>query len=186
MKAKGVIIIGLLCIVIGALLYRVTFPCSENEVIWTDTIYVSTVQYDTIIQIKPVPVRIVEYKSIIDTVWLAIDVDTAAIMADYLRIKFYDDTLKDDSTGYIRLTESVTRNEIFDRTLYFEARSSDKIVTKTISPKGLYLISGLGASKQGVAFSGGLIYLNGKQRLYGAEIGYMGIPYVQLKYGFKF
>ena len=184
MKTKHIIFICVLCTIIGAIGYRSLFKCTENEIIRTDTVYVSTVSFDTIIQIKPIPTYITQVS--IDTAYLYHDVDTAFILKDYFATRYYDDTLKNDSEGYVRLTESVSHNAIFDRMLYFESRCTDKIITNTISPRGLYLVGGLGASKGGMGFSGGVTYLNAKSRLYGAEIGYMANPYIKLNFGLKF
>ena len=185
-NAKFAAIIFILCIIIGGIGYRCTFPCTNNDIMWTDTVYVSTVSFDTIIQIKPVPVKITEYKTIIDTVWMTLPVDTTEILTDYHRIRFYDDVLKDDSAGYVRLKESVSQNVLFDRVLYFESRCEDKIITNTISPTGLYAIGGAGWGTGAPIISVGVLYQNDKMRLKGLEVGYFYKPYIKLNYGFRF
>ena len=186
MKGKHIVLLCLLCSVIGAFLYRTAFPCKENTIITTDTIYVNNVSYDTIIQEKPVPVTITEVQIINDTAYLYYPVDTAHILADYHSTRKNDDVLKDDSTGYVHLTESVSQNAIFDRTLYFESRGKDKIVTNTLQNDGFYLMGGLGSSGKNIALSGGLIYISPSGRLGGLSVGHTGKPYLQLHYGFKF
>lgn len=186
MKAKYIVLISALSIIIGALLYRGVFPCKENTIIETDTVYVHTVSYDTIIQPKPVPYKVTEVQIINDTTYLYHAVDTAAILADYYSTRYYADTLKDDNEGFVYLTESVSQNTLFDRMLYFESRCTDKIITNTISNTGFYAVGGIGGNKTGLNLSMGILYQNKKQRLYGAEIGYFYKPYLKVNYGIKF
>ena len=154
----------------------------------TDTIYVHSVHYDTIYQDKPVPVEVLKYVPKYTTIYepVTIPVDTALIIAQYFEVKLYDDTLKNDSTGYIRLKEKVYQSKIIDRELFFQARCTDKIVTNTLHPTGFYVLGGIKASTTTIGFSGSIIYLNKKERLTGAEIGYFGTPYIGFNYGFKF
>ena len=184
MKTKHIIFICILCTIIGAIGYRSLFKCTENEIIRTDTVYVSTVSFDTIIQIKPMPTYITQVQYSIDTLYH--DVDTAFILRDYFATRFYDDTLKDDSEGYVRITESVTQNTLFDRMLYFESRCTDMVVTNTISNTGFYALGGLGWSQRAPIVSVGVMYQNKRQRLYGLNLTYLDRPVLLFQYGIKF
>lgn len=168
-------------------MHPVIWPCREN-IIQSDTVYIDRVSYDTIIQKEPVPVEIIKYIEKPVTVYepIIIPVDTSLIIAEYFSVKYYDDILKDDSTGYIRLKEKVYQSKILDRELFFESRCQDKIITNYISPSGFYYYGSLKASKQIPGVSGGVIYLSKKEALTGFEIGYFGQPYVGFMYGKKF
>jgi len=116
---------------------------------------------------------------------IRIPADTLAIIQEYLTVKSYSDTLKDDKTAFIQLDEKLYANRIVDRKLIFESRCTDKIVVNTLDPKGLYILGGIGASMESLVMSGELLYLN-NGRMKGLEIGYNKIPYIQFKYGVKF
>ena len=180
------ILVVLLAVFSGYILRSVTYKC--DPIMDTDTIFVHSVSYDTIIMDKPVPVEVIKYVPKYTTVYEPVPVyaDTALILAQYFEIKKYDDVLKNDSTGYIRLKEKVYKSEIIDRELYFEARCKNTIVTNTIYPTGFYLSGGLMASKQSIGVQGGITYLSKKQRLTSAYIGYYTEPFVGFSYGIKF
>jgi hypothetical protein len=160
----------------------------DTQIVNTDTIYVHSVSYDTIIQDRPVPIEVIKYVPKYTTVYKLthVPVDTALIIAQYFEVKLYDDVLKDDSTGYVRLKEKVYQSSIIERELFFEARYQNKIITNTINPSGLYLSGSLLASKQRLGVQGNIMYLNNKKRLYGIGVGHFNSPYISLSYGFKF
>ena len=187
MKTRNLIFLCLLFMGFGFMMHGVIFPGSE-PIMDTDTIYVHSVSYDTIYQDKPVPVEIIKYVPKYTTIYEPVPVyaDTALILAQYFEVKMYDDVLKNDSTGYIRLKEKVHRSQILDRELYFESRCKDKIITNTISQTGLYGVASLGVSRDVFIPSVGVLYLNDKARLKGLKLGYTDKIYIELSYGFRF
>ena len=173
MKTRNLIFLAFIAAISGYILRTVTHVC-ESQIANTDTVYIHSVTYDTIIQEKPVPV--LKY----------VPVDTAYIIAQYFSVKYYDDILKDDSTGYIRLKEKVYKSEILDRELYFESRCENTIITNTIKPSGLYGVASIGATRDIISPSVGVLYLTPQERLYGLKIGYLNNLYFELSYGVKF
>jgi hypothetical protein len=65
-----------------------------------------------------------------DTVFRA--VDTAAILLAYLTERFYSDTLLNDTSAFIALSETVSRNAIADRRLTFQNRRPTYITTTVV------------------------------------------------------
>lgn len=186
MKTRNLLLIVFFALISGYILRTITHPCLE-PIMDTDTIYVHSVSYDTIIQERPVEVLKYVPKEVQTTVYqpVKIPVDTAAIIRDYFSVRYYDDILKDDSTGYVRLKEKVYQSKILDRELYFEARCTDKIITNTIYPSGLYLSGSLTFSRDFVYPSIGLSYIRPKS-LYFGSVGYWDSPVFSVGYGIKF
>jgi hypothetical protein len=148
------------------------------------------VQYDTIF---PTPITLVE--TVYDTITITgeysdvgdlIGSSPTNIATDYYAMRHYDDVLKDDSAGYVRIQSWVTQNKLADRKLYFQARSKDKVITNYVNNAELYFMPSLMASRQSVGISGGLIYKSRLNRLYSLEVGYFENPYVGIGYGFVF
>lgn len=62
-------------------------------------------------------------------------VDTAAILRDYFAQVVYLDTLKDDSSAFIAVLDTVTQNRLQGRKLYFANRKPTSIIhSTTIQP----------------------------------------------------
>lgn len=62
-------------------------------------------------------------------------VDTAAILRDYFARVVYLDTLKDDSTAFIAILDTVTQNRLMGRHLLYANRKPTSIIhTTTIQP----------------------------------------------------
>ncbi len=102
----------------------------------------------------------VEYR---DTVYIErLLSDTAAVYDEFIKIRHYDDVLLDDSTGYIRLSEYVQYNSIFNRT--FEVRPIVKEVLKEViinqkSPfMRPYIDLGYGFKNSNIMFGGGVTF----------------------------
>jgi hypothetical protein len=92
-----------------------------------------TIKGDTIPYAVPVPVPVVRYVALVpDTVFR--NVDTAAILADYFITRSYDDTLMNDTSAFIALSETVTQNRIMERTLTFQNRRATAITTTVVQP----------------------------------------------------
>ena len=171
----------------GFILHPIILPCSD-PIMDTDTIYVHSVSYDTIIQEKPVPVDVIKYVPEYTTIYqpVTVPVDTTAIIREYFSVRYYDDILKDDSTGYLRLKEKVYQSEIIDREVFFQSRCTDKIITNTIYPSGLYFEGSLSLSKQLFIPSVGVTYLGKNKALYRIGCGYYKSPVLTVGYGIKF
>ena len=62
-------------------------------------------------------------------------VDTAAILRDYFALVVYLDTLKDDSSAFIAILDTVTQNRLQGRKLYYANRKPTSIIHfTTIQP----------------------------------------------------
>jgi hypothetical protein len=62
-------------------------------------------------------------------------VDTASILRDYFARVVYLDTLKDDSSAFIAIRDTVTENRLRGRQLYFANRKPTAIIhTTTVQP----------------------------------------------------
>jgi len=189
MKTSNLIFIVLVAVIAGFILRTIVIPCNP-AIPGSDTTHIERTVYDTIFQDVPVPVKIVRIDTIIKPVTVyklqKQAIDTAFIIAEWNKLRIYDDVLKDDSTGYIRLAEKVSYNKIHDRTLYFESRCRDRVITNTIHPTGFYMIGSVMTSKGMVGAGGGIMYLSHQSRLYSLNIGYLDKPYVGFSYGIKF
>lgn len=62
------------------------------------------------------------------------DVDTAAILADYFTVYYYEDSLINDSLE-IRIKDSVTKNQITSRNLSYRLLYPTTTIIKTITEK---------------------------------------------------
>lgn len=68
---------------------------------------------------------------------IPLNVDTQKILKDYYSNRNYDDTLKNDTDAFIRITENISQNKIKDRKLFFINRRPTAIIktTRIISNK---------------------------------------------------
>ena len=65
-----------------------------------------------------------------------VDVDTAALLKDYLAKVIYKDTLRlPDSLGIVALTDTITKNQILGRT--FNAKVKERVINNTTIVKEL-------------------------------------------------
>jgi len=142
-------------------------------------------------QITPAPVKlIINGRTIIrdslihDTILLPLiaDTDTAAILADYNAIRYYDDKLVDNDSITIRLREALSQNRILHRSLDYSVHASAPVPFK---PQ-IFAIGGIGWHDSAPMISAGVLYQNTNKSLIGAEIGYNHSLFIQAKYGFKF
>lgn len=99
-----------------------------------DTIINTKIIYDTILITKNIPIPHPVY--IIDSFPLPLPpfpvIDTAAIIKDFISLKIYKRTLMDDSTAFIRVTDSVTYNRLLSAGLEYINRSPTVIKTTNI------------------------------------------------------
>lgn len=75
----------------------------------------------------------------------------------YANITLYDDVVRDDSTGYIRIKERIQYNSIFDRNVIFEARTPVVHHTTTKKIYTTSIVGGIEAGLGGVEVGAGLI-----------------------------
>ena len=98
---------------------------TETVYIQQDTVRVHLI--DTLIvpvyseRIKEVPIRyyIVDSTDVASRVTAKTKIDTAAIIAEFLTKNFYDQVFVNDSTGYIRIKQTVEMNRITNQELVF-------------------------------------------------------------------
>ena len=152
----------------------------------TDTVIVESVHYDTI---YPTPITLVETDTVtlseVDTVYFNNPV-SLGVAKKFFSYNYYDDVLKDDSTGYVRIKSTVHKNTLEDRELFFEARCQDKIITRYENKRELYFMPSLMASPTSLGVHGSLKYKDKKYRLYGLNFGFFKEPFVGLGLGFRF
>jgi hypothetical protein len=115
--------------------------------------------YDTVEKFvyvdKPIPINIY------DTIYLSGTIDTVYVLGDYFKVKVYDDVLVDDSCLYFRLKETVTKNEIIDRSFsYINRRPVGIEIIDVVCPEPL--------PKLEYYFGG---FIGGSQDLFGAGLG---------------
>lgn len=123
----------------------------------------------------------VVYKT--DTVLVVQEIDTLKVLEEFFKRKYYDQELLSDSTGYIRLQQTVAMNSIESQTLTY-LPPQQKIIT--YSPKKIRY--GIGAdyrfSKdvQDVSIKGGILY----QDRHHIEVGYSKNGVTSIGYNFIF
>ena len=104
-------------------------PVYEVAAIRRDTVKGDSVPYAVRVPV-PVP-RYVEAPP--DTVFM--HADTAAILADYFLTRRYADTLLNDTSALIALSETVARNRLTARALTFQNRRPTYITTTVLQPE---------------------------------------------------
>jgi hypothetical protein len=168
MKNLPVILIVVIFILFGYITYLQEFKgcpeCSNEVIIERDTILKDTTiyVYKTIIS---EPEIIIE----LDTFWEYHNVDTTKILSDYFKTRIYRDTLKNDTSAFIKIEETITQNKITKRDLFFKNRRITAINTKVTNPPrvDVYVGSILSGSKTSFNFSGSLLLKTKKDNIYG-------------------
>lgn len=154
LKYTGLIFIGL---VTGFFLSRSIKTDGGSTLNDTTYVYDTTVYkfYDTI----PVPIKVIEnltYEfydtlTIYDTIPVAID--TSDIIADYYRLRIYDEVFADENLEFF-LYEEVGTNRILNRSTSYRILRPDKIITKHHQ----YLYGGVSIYTGGASIN--LLYTN--------------------------
>ena len=125
------VIIAVICVLLGLVIGKLVYKteCEERiveiiEYLPSDTVYINveTPKPYKVEVIKEIPIHY------FDTVTMK--VDSAMIIADFLKKNYYDQVLLDDSTGYIRLQQIVSLNEIQEQNLTFVPIT--KVITREI------------------------------------------------------
>lgn len=186
----AIILVTILLAIIAVQQFAIRKLRNVNNVMQADTVVQHVTHYDTV---YPTPITLVStvYDTIIDTILVGGD-DIGGLLAsspteierDWRAVRSYDDVLKDDSTGYVRVQSTVSHNRLMNRRLFFESRCQNRTIT--INKPELYYTFSLMASKQRNGISGGIIYKDLNNRLFRLEIGYLQEPYIGLGVGFSF
>ena len=106
-----------------------------------------------------------------------VNVDSAAILRDYLAKVVYKDTLKlDDGLGFIALTDTITKNRILGRT--FDARVKERVIKEELIVKEparnqVYYGLNAGFNKEDYvsAIGAGVILKTKKDKIYQLGVG---------------
>ncbi len=125
---KGIAAICLLAIgiAIGGFMERCSTP-QASVVTIRDTVPGDSVPYPVPVSV-PVPYLVQHTDTILQ------EVDTTAILASYFAKHYYADTLKNDTSAFIALKETITQNRIVERSLMFQNRRPTAITTTTLPP----------------------------------------------------
>jgi hypothetical protein len=108
-------------------------PAPQPQVYEVAAILRDTIKGDSVPYAVPVPVPIARYVALPpDTIFIG--ADTAAILADYFATRQYADTLMNDTSAFIALSEAVSQNRIAERTLTFQNRRPTYITTTVVQP----------------------------------------------------
>ena len=110
----------------------------------------------------PMPYKVVS----IDTFWRDRPIDTMAILCDYFTQRFYNDTIK-DSTVIAIFKETVERNRITSRKVWFQNLREKAIITNTTiieQPPKLLIGVSAGVFNKSIGIGGVISY----QRQYDA------------------
>jgi hypothetical protein len=108
-------------------------PAPPPQVYEVTAVRRDTIKGDSVPYEVRVPVPIARYVALPpDTVFIG--ADTAAILADYFATRQYADTLMNDTSALIALSEAVSQNRIAERTLTFQNRRATYITTTIVQP----------------------------------------------------
>jgi hypothetical protein len=86
-----------------------------------------------------------------DTQYVLIPIDTMAIMKDYYSKVYYRDTVKNDSSAFIVLKETIFKNRISNREIVFQNRRRTAIIEERTKA----FVFGIGGTVQGLDASVG-------------------------------
>lgn len=136
----------------------------QIEYVYKDSIQVIEVE-------KPEPYEVIKWKDSVrvetDSIPLELtEADSAQIAEAYIQLygefnetKFYNDTLKNDTTAFISLYEEVKRNEIYNRRLTFIDKTPIIYKTNVLTKQDrtTSIVGGIGAGDGGVDVGLGLV-----------------------------
>ena len=149
----------LLAIVLSLLIWLIVFSDKvNNNYINTDTDttynYDTTIYHNSYVNVKPQNVTYV------DTV-VVDEEQIKKFLNDYFSVYFYKDTLKNDSSATIILEESISKNTILKRDLFFTNNKPIVTINNTIEKKYSFYTGGLlniGKDNINFGLGGGLKY----------------------------
>lgn len=105
--------------------------CDPEQVVitQTDTIYKKS---DPVIVVKEPPPKIItKIVQKWDTITEYLPIDTAAILDDYFSKNFYADTTTDDTTYWVLVKDTISRNRILYRDVTYRDLSPTQIIRNT-------------------------------------------------------
>ena len=153
-----------------------------------DTTIIENIISDTI---YPAPITLVntvyQDRYFTDTVFT--EVDTAAILADYHKIRTYKDILVNNDTLICEIEESVHRNALTDRRFNYSVNIPEKTITITqqIPQRGLYMNFNLMSTRKfNLGLDANLMYINKKNRLINVGAMYTDELYFKAGIGYRF
>lgn len=122
----------LVCIALIILAVLTNRRCNDTDyVVTSDTTYVhDTVTYVDTLPV-PVPYAVTEVESVPKYIP---DIECVELYKNYYASAMYVDTLKNDSLALIVLHDTVHKNRLTGRTLYYKDRTPTQIITYTYSP----------------------------------------------------
>jgi len=162
-----------LIVVIGVLLVIIYFKNNKigklnsqlTEAPKIEYVYNTTI--DTIKVPVPKPVQIIKWNNKIDTLYIPIDLTTSDsskiataykdLFSKFAETKVYDNVLKDDSTAFLRLNETVQYNSITDREYIFMDRTPTVTITNTKFTTNTSIVAGIEAGTAGIGIGVGLV-----------------------------
>jgi hypothetical protein len=117
----------------ASIIYETVYlPQDTVRIHLTDTVIYTALVREEVIRFVEVP----KYYFVFDTLRMESVIDTAKIVAEFLMRRFYDQVFVDDSTGYIRLKQTVAMNAIQEQELIFvPAPKEITFVRQEISPR---------------------------------------------------
>jgi len=170
MKWAGVLVAFVIGILLGYYLFSRPQSTSAKIITTTDTIRIDTGSHT--ISVKPVPYEVKVY--IHDTTLR--EVDSAAIVADYLSTVIYDSVIVDDSSLYLRYRETISHNRSQSIMFDYKNRRVTTVIVNKVYPtpklRGILLGGGLSVSKRSSDISGSMGYINDKM-VYTASYGFL-------------
>lgn len=117
-----------------ALAFACLFIFSQQcrKVDGTSVTHTDTIPGDSFPYKVEIPVSQLVYRDTGSVKWRAMPVDTFAILSDYYSVKVFRRVLKDDSSAFIQLEDSVTKNSICTGVLTFQNRRATKLIYTTL------------------------------------------------------
>lgn len=139
--------------------------CDPDVIIETriDTIPGDSVPYKVEVKV-PVPYKVLELVTV-PTV-----IDTMAILQDYFKTYFYQDTITDDTSMMVILSEKISQNRVIEREVQFQNLREISIVTNKVFNKKrnkVYAGLSIGGNATAMNFGPSLLFQNKKDHIYG-------------------
>ncbi|MHC1707477.1 MAG: hypothetical protein AB9842_08145 [Bacteroidales bacterium] len=169
MRPRLLIILSLLFLILGFGLGAWTFnkfSHSPDPVTITDTIPGDSIPVEIILPAPdPVYIDTGSFRIIYDTIHDTV-VDLKSVLKDYFSLKLFDRVLRDDSSVFVRLLDSVTQNRLLGSKLFVQNKRATVInTTLPISGnnKPVFCLGVTGIfsrEKEGIAPA--VLYLSGK------------------------
>ena len=161
-------------ILILALIILLQSQCSRKDPVEPEVVVTIDTKWDTVevVQIQYVPKWRTKIVTEHDTV--PRDVDTMAILKDYYTKYFYSDTLNLDTLGYLVLNDTITKNNILNRSFTSQIQIPTTTITKEIylNKRELYWGLGVNGTTNQLNYVGGeLMYKTKNKQVYGLGVG---------------